>query len=195
MVIVEAAQNPIILNEFALFEKLNVKKDEIKATVKKILSGSLKIKNEDDENEVKEFIDKNEKSFKEIYKALDVDLSKYNATKEGRKALIALAVFILSSVAIIFAPAAVIFGSVIIPTEFILLLTEVFSFIYGIVKSFSVSSKVDSINEALNSLDKIKSNLKKLDVSKFDNENLTKKYNSLMEEIDNDMKSLRKKRS
>ena len=195
MVIVEAAQNPIILNEFALFEKLNVKKDEIKATVKKILSGSLKIKNEDDENEVKEFIDKNEKSFKEIYKALDVDLSKYNATKEGRKALIALAVFILSSVAIIFAPAAVIFGSVIIPTEFILLLTEVFSFIYGIVKSFSVSSKVDSINEALNSLDKIKSNLKKLDVSKFDNENLTKKYNDLMVEVDSDMKSLRKKRS
>jgi len=195
MVIVEAAQNPIILNEFALFEKLNVKKDEIKATVKKILSGSFKIKNEDDENEVKEFIDKNEKSFKEIYKALDVDLSKYNATKEGRKALIALAVFILSSVAIIFAPAAVIFGSVIIPTEFILLLTEVFSFIYGIVKSFSVSSKVDSINEALNSLDKVKSNLKKLDVSKFNNENLTKKYNTLMEEIDSDMKSLRKKSS
>ena len=195
MVIVEAAQNPIILNEFALFEKLNVKKDEIKATVKKILSGSLKIKNEDDENEIKEFIDKNEKSFKEIYKALDVDLSKYNATKEGRKSLIALAVFILSSIAVIFAPAAVIFGSVIIPVEFILLLTEVFSFIYGIVKSFSVSSKVDSINEALNSLEKIKSNLKKLNISKFDNENLTKKYNSLMEEIDNDMKSLRKKTS
>lgn len=195
MVIVEAAQNPIILNEFALFEKLNVKKDEIKATVKKILSGSLKIKNEDDENEIKEFIDKNEKSFKEIYKALDVDLSKYNATKEGRKSLIALAVFILSSIAVIFAPAAVIFGSVIIPVEFILLLTEVFSFIYGIVKSFSVSSKVYSINEALNSLEKIKSNLKKLNISKFDNENLTKKYNSLMEEIDNDMKSLRKKTS
>lgn len=195
MVIVEAAQNPIILNEFALFEKLNVKKDEIKATVRKILSGSLKIKNEDDENEVKEFIDKNEKSFKEIYKALDVDLTKYNATKEGRKSLIALAVFILSSIAIIFAPAAVIFGSVIIPVEFILLLTEVFSFIYSIVKSFSVSSKVDSINEALNSLDKIKSNLKKLNISKFDNENLTKKYNNLMVEIDNDMKSLRKKMS
>lgn len=83
----------------------------------------------------------------------------------------------------------------IIPAEFILLLTEVFSFVYGIVKSFSVSSKVDSINEALNSLNKIKSNLKKLDISKFDNENLTKKYNTLMEEIDSDMKSLSKKRS
>lgn len=195
MVIVEAAQNPIILNEFALFEKLNVKKDEIKVTVRKILSGSLKIKNEDDENEVKEFIEKNEKSFKEIYKALDVDITKYNATKEGRKALIALAIFILSSIAIIFTPAAVIFGSVIIPTEFILLLTEVFSFIYSIVKSFSIYYKVDSINEAFNSLDKIKSNLKKLDISKFDNENLTKKYNDLMEEIDDDMKSLRRKQS
>ena len=195
MVIVEAAQNPIILNEAALFEKLNVKKDEIKATVKKILSGSVKIKNVEDEDEVKEFIDKNESSFKKIYEALDVDVSKYNRTKEGRKALIALAIFILTSILIIFAPTAIIFGAVIIPTEFILLLTEVFSFIYGIVKSFSFSSNVDSMDESFNALDKIKSNLKKLDVSKFNNEELTKKYNNLMEEIDADMKSLRKKQS
>ena len=195
MVIVEAAQNPIILNEFALFEKLNVKKDEIKATVKKILSGSLKIKNEDDENEVKEFIDKNEKSFKEIYKALDVDLSKYSTSKEGRKLLISLAIFVLSSIVIIFAPAAIIFGAVVIPVEFIILLTEVLSFVYSVVKSVSIYSKSGSINEAFDALNKIKSNLKKLDVSKFDNDRLTEKYNTLMAEIDSDMKSLRKKHS
>ena len=195
MVIVEAAQNPIILNEFALFEKLNIKKDEIKATVRKIIDGGVKIKNKDDEDEVKEFIDKNEKSFKEIYKALDVDLSKYSTSKEGRKLLISLAIFVLSSIVIIFAPAAIIFGAVVIPVEFIILLTEVLSFVYSVVKSVSIYSKSGSINEAFDALNKIKSNLKKLDVSKFNNDRLTEKYNTLMEEIDSDMKSLRKKRS
>ena len=195
MVIVEAAQNPIILNEFALFEKLNIKKDEIKATVRKIIDDGVKIKNKDDEDEVKEFIEKNEKSFKEIYKALDVDLSKYSTSKEGRKLLISLAIFVLSSIVIIFAPAAIIFGAVVIPVEFIILLTEVLSFVYSVVKSVSIYSKSGSINEAFDALNKIKSNLKKLDVSKFDNDRLTEKYNILMEEIDSDMKSLRKKRS
>ena len=152
MVIVEAAQNPIILNEFALFEKLNIKKDEIKATVRKIIDGGVKIKNKDDEDEVKEFIDKNEKSFKEIYKALDVDLSKYSTSKEGRKLLISLAIFVLSSIVIIFAPAAIIFGAVVIPIEFIILLTEVLSFVYSVVKSISIYSKSSSINEAFDAL-------------------------------------------
>lgn len=195
MVIVEAAQNPIILNEFALFEKLNVKKDEIKATVRKIIDGGIKIVNKNDEDEVKEFINKNESSFKKIYEALDVDLSKYSSSKEGRKALIAVAIFIVSSIAIIFAPTAIIFGAVVIPIEFILLLTEVFSFIYSIIKTISLVSNQNSINDAFSALSKIKSSLKKLDMKKFDDDKLTERYNNLMEEIDADMKSLRKKQS
>lgn len=195
MVIVEAAQSPIYLNEFALFEKLNVKTDKIRYSIRSILDGNMKIKNKDDENEVKDFIDKNESKFKEIYEALNVDLTKYNSTKEGRKAIISLIVFLISSVAIIFVPTAVIFGSIIIPVEFITLLTQVISFIYAVVKGIIVSSKNDSINEAYGALSKIKSSLKKLNIEKFKNKELQDHYNNLMAEIDQDMKTVRSKRA
>ena len=195
MVIVEAAQSPIYLNEFALFEKLNVKTDKIRYSIRSILDGNMKIKNKDDENEVKDFIDKNESKFKEIYEALNVDLTKYNSTKEGRKAIISLIIFLISSVAIIFVPTAVIFGSIIIPVEFITLLTQVISFIYTVVKGIIVSSKNDSINEAYSALSKIKSSLKKLNIEKFKNKELQEHYNNLIAEIDQDMKTVRGKRA
>ena len=65
----------------------------------------------------------------------------------------------------------------------------------SIIKTISLVSNQNSINDAFSALSKIKSSLKKLDMKKFDDDKLTERYNNLMEEIDADMKSLRKKQS
>ena len=192
MVIVEAAQSPIVLNEFALFEKLNVKTDKIKSIIKDITSGNIRIKDKDDEEEIKEFIEDNKDKLESLYKALNIDMEKYDYKKDGLISLLSELVAISLSVTAIFVPTALLIGSVIIPVEFITLLLAVLSLIYSIVKFVNMISNTKAINEANGALMKVKRNMAKIDINKFKNNKLTEEYNKLMDEIDNSLKNNKK---
>ncbi len=184
MVIKEAYESPIVLTETALFEKLNVKNDKIKKLSKSILSGEIRLKNADEEENVKKFLDKNHNNIKTIYDAVSKDTDKINPKKDFIKLITGVGVSLAAAAGSLLGPSAILIGTFLFPVEITLLLITVLSWLYVVIKGFKTSADGAKFDRAKDSLIKIRRELQRADPDNFKDDKLRKEYNDLMDELD-----------
>lgn len=183
MVIKEAYESPIILTEAAVFQKLKTKSKSIKKTCKDILDGKIRIR-KDDEEKVKEFIDKNKDKIKEVYEAVDKDVDNIHTPKDAVEYLASFGVGMASMAAAILSPTAILLGATLIPVQIILVIIGGLSLIYNTVKFIKDISDDSTMSKASDAMKKIQKQLLTIDISKFNNDRLKKEYNALVDELD-----------
>jgi len=172
MVITEAYNNPIVINEAAsiLLLKNNVKKAKDK--VQDILNGKLKIKNPQDEEELKEWILKNEDSLKKLNKALDVDVDELYKKKTALYSFFTTMALII--VSIILLPAAGTAGFIM----------SLITLLHSILVLIKTSDATVDISEATSAVKKVHRELSKVNINKIKNKEVREKYSKLMEEVE-----------
>ena len=184
MVIKEAYESPIVLTETALFEKLNVKNDKIKKLCKNILSGEIRLKNADEEENVKKFLNKNRNNIKTIYDAVSKDTEKIDPKKDCIELITGVGVSLAAAVGALLGPSAILIGTFLFPVEITLLLITVLSWLYIVIRGFKTSADGAKFDRAKDSLIKIRKQLRKANPDNFKDDKLRKEYNDLMDELD-----------
>ena len=181
MIIVEAARAPIMLNEETenlLFYKAKTKK--FKEYIKNILTGRARIKDPEKQDELAEYITKNEDDIKKLYNAINDDMRVYLEDNNALKALIVPLVGAISGTVV--GSAAAEKNS--IPGAIVGFVLAAIGYISSIVLSWKTSIETGNIEKGINSLRIIKKELSKVDPKKIKDQRVRAKYKSLMSDVD-----------
>lgn len=181
MVIVEAARSPIVLNEETenlMFYKAKTKK--FKEYIKDILTGKTRIKNPEKQEEMNEYILKNEENLKKLYNAINDDMRVY---LEDDNALKAIIVPMVASIAGTVAGGVAV-GKESVPAAVVSWILAIIGYISTIILSIKVDRESGNIDKGINSLRIIKKELEKIDPKKIKDKKVKEKYESLLSDVD-----------
>lgn len=182
MIIVEAARSPIIINEETenlMFYKAKTKK--FKEYIKDILAGKARIKDPEKQEELNEYILKNEDTIKKLYNAINDDMRVYIEDDNALKALI---VPMVASIAGTVAGGVAV-GKESMPAAIVSWILAVIGYISStIILSIKVDKESGNIDKGVNSLRIIKKELNKIDPKKIKDKKVREKYESLLSDVD-----------
>lgn len=178
MVIVEAAHNPIVLNEanliYKAYQPIVTTSENIRKLVNKLVDEDINLPNKEDQKALDEFLDKYGDDLKKFANSLPKDKSK---VYDPMEIVLNIVDFLVSNILISLLMLIPLIGW--IPALILGILNLI-----GLVKNFiKISANKDNVRKAEEALYKINSQLKKIDVNKIKDKRIKEKIIDLKEKI------------